>query len=390
MLLVAIFSSLVFAYSLISRRVLGSLLTAPILFTVAGLCTEALVPHSWARQPGESWFLLVAEVTLVLLLFTDASRTSLREFRRDGSLAGRLLSVGMLATILLGTLVALWLFPDLSIWQAAVLATILAPTDAGLGQIIVDSKQVPAAVRETLNVEAGLNDGLSVPLLLFFIALSSANSEASLLGFVVDQLGLGVAIGALVGMIGGELLARARRRGWLEGDAEQMAVLVLPVMAILLSEHFFASMFIAAFIAGLAMQWRYRGGNHRNWQFSALLGKLMSYSVFFLFGLMAMQAASGFHWSLLLYGVLSLTLIRMLPVALALWRSRLSVAQRLFIGWFGPRGLASIVLGLVYLEQQDGGAAVDLIRQVIIVTVLLSILLHGVTAAPGIRWLSRK
>ncbi len=393
MLLVGIFAVLVFVYSLVARRLSGTLLTAPILFTLAGALTALLVPVSWSRQPGEQWFLVVAELTLVLLLFTDAGRTNLRELRRDGLLAVRLLSIGLLATVALGTLVAWWLFPALTIWQAAIVATILAPTDAGLGQVIVNSKQVPLAVRETLNVEAGLNDGLSVPLLLFFIALAASGGDAgdaSLIGFVVDQLGLGALIGAGLGWCGGALMARAQRRRWLATDTEQLGVLVLPILAILLSEHFHASMFIAAFIAGLALQISHHGGGRDSSQFSGLLGELLSFSVFFLFGLMLTQGLESLRWSLIVYAVLSLTLIRMLPVALALWRTRLSVRQRLFMGWFGPRGLASIVLGLVFLQQQGGDVAADLIRQIVLVTVLLSILLHGLTAAPGIRWLAAK
>jgi len=392
MLLVGIFALLVFAYSLVAKRLSTSVITAPILFTAAGAITALAMPIDLAGGQGEGGFLLVAEVTLVLLLFTDASRTSLRELRRDGMLAVRLLSIGLLATVLLGTLLAWWLFPALSLWQAAIVATILAPTDAGLGQVIVNSKQVPLSVRETLNVEAGLNDGLSVPLLLFFIAMVEAGgqpSEASLMGFVIDQLGIGTLIGIGLGWLGGDLLARAGRRGWMESEAEQLGVLVLPVLAILLSEHFHASMFIAAFVAGLAVQLRYTRGSRASWQFSGLLGELMSFSVFFLLGLMVAPGIENFHWPLLGYAVLSLTLIRMLPVSLALWGTRLDRRQRLFMGWFGPRGLASIVLGLVFLEQQGGDASAELIRQIILVTVVLSIFAHGLSAAPGIRWLSK-
>ena len=391
--LVGVFALLVFAYSLIARRLSNSVVTAPILFTLGGVLVSPLVSTDMSAAQGEHWFLTVAEVTLVLLLFSDASRTSLRELRKEGVLSLRLLSVGLLLTVASGTLLAWWLFPSLSLWQAAIVATILAPTDAGLGQVIVNSKKVPMSVRESLNVEAGLNDGLSVPLLLFFIAMTEtggSRGDASLIGFVVDQLGIGSLIGIGVGLIGGELISRCARLGWVDSEVEQIGLLVLPVLTILLSEHFEASMFIAAFIAGLAIQLRYRGKSRESWQFSTLLGELLSYSVFFLFGLLVAPGAEHISWTLVFYAILSLTLIRMLPVWVALAGSSVSTRQRLFMGWFGPRGLASIVLGLVFLQQQGGDAAADLIRQIIIVTVLASIFLHGMTAAPGIRWLAAR
>lgn len=392
MLLLGVFVVLVFGYGLVARRLQSSLLTGPMLFTLAGMMVAFLFPSGLPAGSGEGGFLTVAELTLVLLLFADASRTSLRELRRDGLLAVRLLTVGMLSTILLGSVLAWWLFPVLGIWYAAIVGAILAPTDAGLGQVIVSSDQVPLKIRETLNVEAGLNDGLSVPLLLFFIFLTGAEfdrGQSVLLNFIIEQLIYGSLIGFAVGGLGGVLLAHSQRHGWLSLEAEQMAVWALPVLAMVLSEEFAASMFIAAFVAGLAVQWRYQPKAREDWQFTGLLGELLSYSVFFLFGLLAVRAMGGFSWQALLYGVLSLTLVRILPVLLALWRADLSMRARLFMGWFGPRGLASIVLGLVFLEQQEAGAEVDLIRQLVVVTVLLSIFLHGLTASAGIRWLRK-
>ncbi|EKF74474.1 sodium/hydrogen exchanger [Alcanivorax hongdengensis A-11-3] len=391
MLLPGIFIVLVFAYGLLSRRLEGSLLTAPMLFTLAGMLVAALLTPTLAMESGGHLFLTVSELTLVLLLFSDACHTNLREFRRDGMLSARLLSVGMLLTILLGAVLAWLLFPSLGLWYAAIVATILAPTDAGLGQVIVSSDRVPEKVRETLNVEAGLNDGLSVPLLLFFIVMTGVHgvsSQGVLLQYVIEQLGYGALVGLVIGGGGGLLLDASRRRGWLSEDGEQMAVLSLPVMALLLAEAVAASMFIAAFVAGLALQWRYRPRS-REGRFHGLLGEWLSYSVFFLFGLLVVGAMASLRWEYLLYGLLSLTLIRIVPVMMALLGSGLSARQRLFMGWFGPRGLASIVLGLVFLEQHGSGERVSLIGQLVVATVLLSIFLHGLTASPGIRWLNR-
>lgn len=392
MLLLGIFIACVFVYGLLSRRLDGSLLTAPMLFTLAGMLVAWVLTPGLAMESGGHAFLGVAELTLVLLLFTDASHTSLRELRRDGALSVRLLTVGMLSTIALGTLLAWSLFPALGLWYAAIIATILAPTDAGLGQVIVNSKDVPENVRETLNVEAGLNDGLSVPLLLFFIVMTGVEayqSEGVLLHYVIEQLGYGAVIGLLVGGVGGLLLAVFRRLDWLAPEGEQMAILSLPILALLLSEAAEASMFIAAFVAGLALQWRYQPRN-REGSFYGLLGEWLGHSVFFLFGLIAAGALLDLHWQYVLYGLLSLTVIRIGPVLLALIGTSLTARQRLFMGWFGPRGLASIVLGLVFLERHGEGAGVELINQLVVVTVLLSIFLHGATASAGIRWLGEK
>lgn len=391
MLLIGIFVALVFVYGLVSRRLEGGYLTAPMLFTLAGMLVAFLLTPGLAMESGGQAFLTVAELTLVLLLFTDASHTNLRELRRDGMLSVRLLTTGMLLTIVLGGVFAWWLFPSLGLWYAAIVGAILAPTDAGLGQVIVNSPAVPERVRESLNVEAGLNDGLSVPFLLFFIALTGMQGfEASgmLLEYIIEQLGYGAVIGLLVGGVGGLLLASFSRLGWLAEDGEQMAILSLPIMALLVSEMVEASMFIAAFVAGLALQWRFRPASRED-RFYGLLGEWLSHSVFFLFGLIALTALQSLEWRYVVYGLLSLTLIRIGPVLLALAGTALTMRQRLFMGWFGPRGLASIVLGLVFLEQHGQGEGVELVSQLVVVTVWLSVMLHGASASSGIRWLNR-
>ena len=391
MLLIGIFIALVFAYGLVSKRLEGGYLTAPMLFTLAGMLVAFLLTPGLAMESGGQAFLTVAELTLVLLLFTDASHTNLRELRRDGMLSVRLLTTGMLLTIVLGGVFAWWLFPSLGLWYAAIVGAILAPTDAGLGQVIVNSPAVPERVRESLNVEAGLNDGLSVPFLLFFIALTGMQGfEASgmLLEYIIEQLGYGAVIGLLVGGVGGLLLASFSRLGWLAEDGEQMAILSLPIMALLLSEMVEASMFIAAFVAGLALQWRFRPVSRED-RFYGLLGGWLSHSVFFLFGLISLTALQSLEWRYVVYGLLSLTLIRIGPVLLALAGTALTMRQRLFMGWFGPRGLASIVLGLVFLEQHGQGEGVELVSQLVVVTVWLSVMLHGASASSGIRWLNR-
>jgi NhaP-type Na+/H+ or K+/H+ antiporter len=320
----AIFLSLLFFYSLVSRRLEQTIFTGPILFTVAGMLLFLAWPGILVAGINEEVLFRLSEIGLVLLLFTDASHADLNLLRRIGNLPARLLSIGMLLTIVLGAVTARLIFPQLSTWEAGILSTVLAPTDAGLGQVIVESPQVPMSIRQALNVEAGLNDGLSVPFLMFFIALAAAKVEgpaASLLQFIVEQLGYGVLVGGGIGLAG----------GWLLGLAD-----------------------------------------------------------LFLFGLVAMRALPQFDLALVLYAVLSLTVVRMLPVAIALAGPRLSLASVIFMGWFGPRGLASIVLGLVYLQQELQLPGETTIRLALIVTVLLSIFAHGLSASPGISIYARK
>lgn len=366
------------------------MLTAPIVFTASGIVVLFLMPELRTRPGSVPAFLRLAEVGLVLLLFADASRTDLRFLLSIRQLPTRLLTAGMLLTIVLGTVAALVCFPQLSIWEAGILAAILAPTDAGLGQIIVTNPHVPGRIRQALNVEAGLNDGLSVPFLLFFMALSGAGHEeaqtARLHRFMLEQLGYGVLIGIGIGLGGGWLLRGAEQRRWMAGGWLPLGVVSLPLLCAVISEHTGASMFIAAFVAGLAVQVGFKQAGQHSVEFAEQWGQLLNLSVFFIFGALVARSFASFSVTHVVYGVLSLTVVRILPVAVALIGTRLSAATVWFMGWFGPRGLASIVLTLVYLEVSDREVAPDDIRLSVMATVLISIFAHGLSAAPLVKY----
>ena len=393
MIPLTIFASVLFPYSLVSRRLERTVLTAPIVFTVAGMLLYRVTPAVMQAGVNSQVFLRLAEVGLVLLLFTDASRTNLKVLRSIETLPARLLSAGLLLTILLGAVAARLVFPHLSLWEAGILGAILAPTDAGLGQVIVSSPRVPMRIRQALNVEAGLNDGLSVPFLLFFMAIAAAKTEGglmSLMQFIVEQLGVGVLIGAGIGLLGGWLLGLARRREWITQSFLPIGVVALPVLCLAASEMADASMFIASFVAGLTVQIGFKEAGKHSVEFAEEWGQLFNLSVFFLFGMIVVRNWPQFGPSAWLYAVISLTVVRMLPVAVALVGTHLSPASMIFMGWFGPRGLASIVLGLVYLEQEMNLPGESTIRVVVMVTVLLSIFAHGLSAIPGINLYVRK
>jgi len=393
MIPLAFFLLLLFLYSLASGWLQRTIVTAPIVFTIAGMLMFPALQGILRAGFTANAALHLAEVGLVMLLFTDASRTELNVLRRIGNLPARLLSIGMLLTIFLGAVAARLVFPRLSIWEAGILSAILAPTDAGLGQIIVNSPRVPMRIRQALNVEAGLNDGLSVPFMLFFIALAAAKIEggaASLMEFIVQQLGFGALVGLAIGLAGGWLLGLARRKEWLAESFQQIGVVALPLLCLVASEMVNASMFIAAFIAGLAVQIGFKEAGKHSVEFAEEWGQLLNLSVFFLFGMAAARDWPQAGMASWLYALLSLTLVRMLPVAIALIGTRLSPASVFFMGWFGPRGLASIVLGLVYLEQEMHLQGESTIRFAVMATVLLSIFAHGLTAMPGINLYARK
>jgi NhaP-type Na+/H+ or K+/H+ antiporter len=390
---IAIFIILIFLFSLFSRRLEQTIVTAPMVFTLAGMLAFLFLPGLRERQADLGVFLQLAEAGLVLLLFTDASRTDLKVLKNIRNLPVRLLSTGMLLTIVLGGLGAILVFPELSLWEAGILAAILAPTDAGLGQVIVNSQRVPMKIRQALNVEAGLNDGLSVPFLLFFIGLAAIDPDGQrvhLSHFILVQLGYGALIGVGIGLAGGWLLRLAHRHKWIAHSWQQLSVVALPVFCVLMSETLDASMFIAAFVAGLAAQVGFREVGKLSVEFTEDWGQLLNLSVFFLFGLLTARAFQQFNLMHVFYAILSLTVVRMLPVAVAMVGSGLSRSTTLFMGWFGPRGLASIVLGLVYLEQETHQPGETTITLAVMATVLLSIFLHGISAVPGIGSYARK
>ena len=389
----ALFVLLLFIFSLVSRQLERTIVTAPIVFTLSGMLIFPALPWIMSAGFNKNVFLCLAEIGLVLLLFTDASRTELDILRSVGSLPVRLLSIGMLLTIALGAVVARLVVPQLSVWEAGILGAILAPTDAGLGQVVVNSPRVPMRIREALNVEAGLNDGLSVPFLLFFMTLAAARiegGEASLMQFIVEQLGFGVLVGVAIGLGGGWLMGFARRKESVADSFQQIGVVALPLLCLVLSEMVGASMFIASFVAGLSVQVGFKDAGKHSVEFAEEWGQLFNLSVFFLFGVLVVRDWSQFSEESWLYAVLSLTVVRMLPVAIALIGTRLSAASVVFMGWFGPRGLASIVLGLVYLEQEMHLPGEPAIRSAVMVTVLLSIFAHGLSAMPSIGLYTRK
>ena len=397
MVVLGLLAGLVFLYGLVSRRLDGTLVSAPMVFVGAGLVamwtgvTEfGSATHAGPEASRELVF-LVAELALVLLLFTDAARIDPRHLRRN-ALPARLLGIGLPLTIALGTLLALVVLSDLEAWECAIVAAVLAPTDAALGKAVVSSPLVPTRVREGLNVESGLNDGGSVPFLMLFIAFAADHEglENGWLRFAAEQIGLGVLVGLAVGGVGGWVLRRAAARGWTTTVFERLALAALAIVAWWAADEIGGNGFIAAFVGGGAAGMAAGDLRERVLDFAEEEGELLNLAVFFIFGVFAAEALGDVTWPMVAYGVLSLTVIRMLPVAIAVRGLGLSPVAVAFMGWFGPRGLASIILALVVVEEEPGLAGLDQIFLVTTVTVLLSVFAHGISAAPLTRFLARR
>jgi sodium/hydrogen antiporter len=325
----------------------------------------------------------------VLLLFTDAWRLDPRALRGN-RLPARLLGIGLPLTVALGALVGLLVLTDLEAWECAIIAAVLAPTDAALGQAVISSPEVPERVRDGLEVESGLNDGGSVPFLMLFIALAAASEgiDGGWLRFTAEQIGFGALIGVAVGALGGLALLRAAQRGWSTTVYERLGLGAVAIIAFVAADEIGGNGFIAAFVAGGAAGMTAGPLRERMIDFAEEEGELLKVAVLFIFGVFAADALGAATWQMVVYGVLSLTVIRMLPVAIALAGQGLGAGTVAFIGWFGPRGLASVVLALVVIEEEPLLAGVEEIFLVTTVTVLMSVVAHGVTAAPLTRRLA--
>jgi NhaP-type Na+/H+ or K+/H+ antiporter len=376
-------------YSLVSGRLRATIITAPMVLTAFGLIVGTAGLSIVGVNTKHSAIHLVAEITLILVLFTDAARIDISALRRDHNLPVRMLLIGLPLTIIAGTLFARLLFPSFQFWEAALLAALLAPTDAALGQAVISAKAVPVRVRQAINVESGLNDGIALPAVLLFAALASAAHDVPEAGewirFGVLQLTLGPLIGVVIGFIGARLIDAASERAWVETSFQGIAILSLAILIYVSAELIGGNGFIAAFIGGMVF-----GNTIRNpctflFEFMETEGQLLMLITFLVFG--AVLLPEGFEHitpMVLLYSILSLTVLRMVPIALSLLGTRLRAPTVLFLGWFGPRGLASILFVLLILEEADVPHYTEILATTV-VTVALSILLHGMTAAPFAR-----
>lgn len=382
----AVIGGLLVAYALVSRRLAGSVLSAPLLFLLGGvvLGVDGLGTIAVDAEPGV--IRTLAEATLALVLFSDASKLDLRVLRHRAGLPVRLLGVGLPVTIGVGALVAAALLPDLMLAEALVLAVLLAPTDAALGQAVVSDERVPEDLREGLSVESGLNDGVCVPLLFAAIAMAELEEAPSFDGEIltdlVTEVGMAVLVGAVASIVVAELRSLALRRGWIDTPWLRILPLSVAGLGYVLTDLAGGSGFIGAFVAGVVWAARVGPSTEESMDLIEEVGALLSAATFILFAAVLVGPAfRDADPAMVAYAVLSLTVVRMAPVALALIGTRSAWPTVAFAGWFGPRGLATIVFALVLVEE-SGLPGTDLIVNVATITVALSIIAHGLTAPP--------
>jgi NhaP-type Na+/H+ or K+/H+ antiporter len=378
---------LLFGFGLFSQLMDRSPITAPMVFVAVGLIIGPL---------GFNWFTLkldselvqtIAELTLTLILFIDASTIDLRALFGEFKIPLRLLFIGLPLTMILGIVCAIPLFGTMDLWLLALMALILSPTDAALGQAVVSSKEVPQKIRDSIAVESGLNDGIALPPVMACIAALSVSAGTRMevgywVSYALKQMAFGAVVGGLVGWLGGRLFDWAVRKRWMNPTFQRLGSVSLSVLCYGLAGMFQGNGFIAAFFGGLMLGTHTHTVRERIQEFGETEGQYLMLFVFLIFGLVMVPAVTA-YWtsSALLYALLSLTIIRMLPVAVSLIGARLGWASIAFIGWFGPRGIASVLYSLIVVGQ-IGFKGHEQALAVIVLTVLLSVFLHGLTAVP--------
>jgi NhaP-type Na+/H+ or K+/H+ antiporter len=377
-------------FATVSRRVDGTSITPAIIFVGVGLVVGVHGLDLLDTSPTGQTVKLLAEATLTLVLFADASRIELRTLRREYAVPARLLGIGLPLTIALGAATGAVLFGALTLAEALVLAVVLAPTDAALGQAVVTEPRLPSRIRQGLNVESGLNDGICVPLL--FIVLAIAEADAGEVGMthavrlVAEEIGFGIAAGAVAGVVTTTTITYAGNRRLIERSWLQIVPVAGAALAYGVAAPLGGSGFIAAFIAGMTFSaLRPPPGDGEVTLLTDELGELLNGVTLLVFGAALLwPALDGLTWRIVLYAALSLTFVRMAPVAIAMLATGARRPTLAFLGWFGPRGLASIVFAAIVVQEADLPHA-NTILLTTYATVGLSVLLHGVTAAPFAR-----
>ena len=392
--IVFIILSCVFAYSLLSRAITKSILTLPIIFVgigyfCSGFLNEIAEPELMAKGSR-----LLAEITLVLVLFSDASHVRFKSLRQNFNIPARMLVFGLPLTVGLGTLTAFLLNPESGMAMALLTAAVLTPTDAALGQTVVSSEDVPDYLRQTINVESGLNDGLVLPFILFGAILAAAGMQ----GTTTDGLAVAaikqIVVGPIVGLAFGRGFAKAmdlaQDRDLMLEASGGVAFLSVAFAAFVGAEFLGANGFIAAFVGGMVFGNTYRHEIHFISEFMEGVGQLLTMFAFLAFGvLMLPDGLAHMTWKVVVLALLFLTVVRMLPIWVSLIGTGLALREKLFLGWFGPRGIASILFALIMIGEFEFAGEQELLACVS-VTVFLSIVLHGISAAPLSKWIGRK
>ena len=385
----AILAAFLLIYSAVAGRIERSWISGPIVFVAVGFILGPDALGVFRLNITGEGLRVLAELTLAMVLFTDAANADFGILRRNRGLPERLLLVGLPLTIVLGFVLAAIVFPLLGTLEIALLAAMLAPTDAALGKPVVTNQAVPAVMREALNVESGLNDGICVPIVVLLIGLAvgtqiEGGTMAHVAWVVVEEIGIGLIVGLALTWLTTLMLRFAERRGWISEHWVEIPIVALAAACFAGAQAAGGSGFIACFVGGLLLSGLRERHKEELLRGAEHMGEALALLTWVVFGgIVVARLIDRVTWPALLYAVLSLTVVRMLPVFLCLIGTRTSTTDKLFIGWFGPRGLATIVFAVLVLAEKLPGN--DTMMLAAGWTVLLSVIAHGVTANPLVR-----
>jgi NhaP-type Na+/H+ or K+/H+ antiporter len=385
----AILAAFLLIHSAVAGRIERSWISGPIVFVAVGFILGPDALGVFRLNITGEGLRVLAELTLAMVLFTDAANADFGILRRNRGLPERLLLVGLPLTIVLGFVLAAIVFPLLGTLEIALLAAMLAPTDAALGKPVVTNQAVPAVMREALNVESGLNDGICVPIVVLLIGLAvgtqiEGGTMVHVARVVVEEIGIGLIVGLALTWLTTLMLRFAERRGWISEHWVEIPIVALAAACFAGAQAAGGSGFIACFVGGLLLSGLRERHKEELLRGAEHMGEALALLTWVVFGgIVVARLIDRVTWPALLYAVLSLTVVRMLPVFLCLIGTRTSTTDKLFIGWFGPRGLATIVFAVLVLDEKLPGN--DTMMLAAGWTVLLSVIAHGVTANPLVR-----
>lgn len=384
---------LVLGYALVSKQVARHYAAPALFFVLVGMTLGPFGLHLLEAGPQTEGYTVLAQLALTVILFNQAARLSTDRSRLHGLVTLRLLVIGIPLTVALGGVTAALLLPVLPWWEAVCVAAIVAPTEVALIDALLEDHRIPERVRHALSVESGFYDGFALAILLVALGLASERTEPGddhWVWFILSTEVFSLLAGAAVGLAGGMVVSWSRRRDWMSDTWAQLATLALAFICFQIGEHIGASGFVAAFTGGLAFAFvsRRRIDDELPTQVSDAAAQLLELMVFAMFGAFAViDGWSRADWRIVLFAVLALFAVRIVAVLISLVGTGLPTSSRLFIGWFGPRGIGTVVLGLLVVDLGDIENT-DVIGTIVVVTVTISLVLHSVTVAPGIRRLA--
>ncbi|WP_435140344.1 cation:proton antiporter domain-containing protein [Pseudopelagicola sp. nBUS_19] len=375
---------LMLLYCLFSGRIGSWGITMPMVFLAIGVAFSFGGPVLTLASVGV--FHNLAEITLALLLFADATvlrRQTLENIRQR---TFRMLAFGLPCAIFLGAIINLLLLPSWPLWEACLLAALLAPTDAALGQSIQSNEYIPQALRDVINAESGLNDGLALPFVIFFAGLAIGGGEGDhsgtkLLPLIASQIGLGAFVGLAGGFAAGKLRNFVLRRNMMDQGLGKTVSLVLVGFIFFAADHVGGNSFIAVFIGGIAFANAVDGPVHHARHFLEGDGQFLAILSFFFIGMLFVPEAFNYlTMNDLLIVVISLFAVRPVAIWLSLIGTETTINERLFYGWFGPRGLATVLFAVFVVMDFEEVKNIDGIFTIVITAVLISAYAHGITA----------